>query len=257
MLFALSLTGCGRFEFDALDGQSDAAPDARVCVAPAGHDEDGDAVDDACDLCPHLSDPDQRDGDGDEVGDACDPDPAVARQRITRFEPFVDNRAGWVTINSTLDATGAHVAGIGGYADLRVPLVDGAYTHVMGMTVHASGVGEHHIQIVNYNSPTGAYFYCELYTFEQAQLNNIAFTYTFDGMDYMHDDIIPRLNPTVGGTGMLSMTTEDTATRCGTVWDGETVAALGQRHGIVGDELILAANNLDATIHWFVQIRTE
>lgn len=258
VLFALCLAGCGRFEFDALDGQRDAAAaDARVCVvAPVGHDEDRDAIDDACDVCPHLSDPDQRDGDGDEVGDACDPEPAVARQRITRFEPFIDNRAGWQTVNTTLDATGAHINGVDGYADLRVPFVDGVYTHVMGATVLAAGAGAHHIQIVNYNSATTAYFYCEIYN--DGPTNTIALTYTFDGMEFLHDDIIGRQQPIVGASGMLSTTTDASeAVRCAAEWDGEAAAANGTRHGIVADELILAANNLDATIHWFVQIRTE
>ena len=48
-------------------------PDAPLCPEPSGHDEDGDRLDDACDLCP--GDPDEMpiDTDGDGVGDPCDP----------------------------------------------------------------------------------------------------------------------------------------------------------------------------------------
>jgi hypothetical protein len=38
------------------------------------HDEDGDDIPDARDLCPHLADP-QQDFDGDGIGDDCDPHP--------------------------------------------------------------------------------------------------------------------------------------------------------------------------------------
>lgn len=64
------LVGCGRVGFDA------------TCV---GHDEDGDGIADACDVCPHVPDPGQLDSDGDGVGDACDPEPLVPRQRLELF----------------------------------------------------------------------------------------------------------------------------------------------------------------------------
>jgi hypothetical protein len=54
------------------DDAGDVVHDSHPCV-PVGHDEDGDAVDDACDNCPTESDHAQVDSDGDGVGDACDP----------------------------------------------------------------------------------------------------------------------------------------------------------------------------------------
>jgi len=50
----------------------------RVALAPieigpsSGTDSDGDGIEDACDLCPNVSDPGQDDSDGDGLGDACD-----------------------------------------------------------------------------------------------------------------------------------------------------------------------------------------
>ena len=41
-------------------------------------DSDGDGTCDAIDVCPLVSDPDQRDDDGDGVGNACDPCTDVA-----------------------------------------------------------------------------------------------------------------------------------------------------------------------------------
>src|SRR2546430_4558295 len=82
-----------------------------VCVA-VGHDEDGDGIDDACDGCPHLADPDQLDGDGDGVGDACDPQPTVAREQVMDFDPFTVLRLDWtLTAGVTLGGDALHLAG--------------------------------------------------------------------------------------------------------------------------------------------------
>jgi hypothetical protein len=64
----------------------DAAPDAVVCAI--GHDEDGDGVDDGCDVCPEIADPDQADRDGDGIGDACDPNPDDPHDVLVVFDSF-------------------------------------------------------------------------------------------------------------------------------------------------------------------------
>lgn len=100
--------GCGRLDFVATNQQSDdaAISDARdttdaamqLCaLAVTPHDEDGDGIDDACDVCPNVSDPAQADSDGDKVGDACDPAPAIAKQRVWFFDSFEqDPTSRWV-----------------------------------------------------------------------------------------------------------------------------------------------------------------
>lgn len=60
-------------------------PEPEPCV-PIGHDEDGDDIDDACDLCPQSGD--DLDGDGDGVGDSCDPKPNEACEQRARFDGF-------------------------------------------------------------------------------------------------------------------------------------------------------------------------
>src|SRR5580698_8507728 len=93
-LLPLLALGCGRVGFgeratpdgDGGGGSSDAAP--RVCATPAGHDEDGDGIDDACDGCPQIADPAQPDADGDGVDDACDPNPSTPGDQILRFYAF-------------------------------------------------------------------------------------------------------------------------------------------------------------------------
>ena len=83
---------CGRLGFETSNSQSsDATVDATIqfcAAAVTPYDEDGDGIDDACDVCPNVSDPAQRDGDGDKVGDACDPAPATAKQRVWFFDNF-------------------------------------------------------------------------------------------------------------------------------------------------------------------------
>jgi hypothetical protein len=80
-------------------GGADAAPtidagptfDARLC-ANINHDEDGDGIDDGCDLCPQIASlggiANQPDKDHDGVGDACDPDPDVATDKLLFFDSF-------------------------------------------------------------------------------------------------------------------------------------------------------------------------
>lgn len=79
----LALCACGRVGFT---GEGDAAP--------IGHDEDRDAVADVDDRCPHVAD-DQADADGDGVGDACDPEPALPRQALRFFDPFLASDPAW------------------------------------------------------------------------------------------------------------------------------------------------------------------
>jgi N-acetylneuraminic acid mutarotase len=51
-------------------GYGDVATGGRY--SPGSLDVDGDGVDDACDDCPEVANPDQADSDGDGAGDACD-----------------------------------------------------------------------------------------------------------------------------------------------------------------------------------------
>jgi hypothetical protein len=91
---ALVLGGCNLvFGLDSPaggdpDAGGDDALDATACV---GHDEDADGVPDACDNCPHVSNPTQAnvlDQGGDDVGDACDPRPTTVGDVLLRFDSF-------------------------------------------------------------------------------------------------------------------------------------------------------------------------
>lgn len=100
------VAGC-RFGFGLGSDDAQESPDAAVedvaMTCELVHDEDSDGLDDACDPCPHLPGT-SADADGDGVGDACDPQPAIGKQRISFFDPFVSARAEWTSLtNMTLE----------------------------------------------------------------------------------------------------------------------------------------------------------
>src|SRR6185295_1794316 len=51
-------------------GYGDLATGGRY--SPGALDVDGDGIDETCDNCPEVANPDQADSDGDGPGDACD-----------------------------------------------------------------------------------------------------------------------------------------------------------------------------------------
>jgi hypothetical protein len=87
---------------DAAAG-ADAAPDAVTCAI--GHDEDGDGVDDGCDVCPQIADPAQTDSDGDGIGDACDPNPADPNDVLVAFDSFAFPNP-WASLRGTWSQQG-------------------------------------------------------------------------------------------------------------------------------------------------------
>lgn len=92
-----------------IDAASDAPIDAIPpgCV-PIGHDDDADGVDDGCDNCPGLPNPQQGDSDSDTVGDACDPSFAPDDD-IIGFDSFAvptswaSVRGSWARSDETYD----------------------------------------------------------------------------------------------------------------------------------------------------------
>jgi len=81
--------------------KGDAPTDGRDRGDCAGgaHDEDGDQLPDACDLCPGIAD-DQADVDNDGVGDACDPSPNT-QDTIALFISFADPAQLWHGVDGT------------------------------------------------------------------------------------------------------------------------------------------------------------
>jgi hypothetical protein len=182
----LALAGCGRISFDGL--ASDGGGDARVCT-PVGHDEDGDGVDDACDVCPQLAGP-QTDTDGDGVGDACDLHPE-ALDTLTLFDAFTTRRPEWTSSTSvswqgdTVDLPGA-----GDSIGIERIGTPARASFELGGTVQLGGAGTRQIAI---EARMGvAAYYCEIYD-DGAGTLSLSLTYTPDGVAHPHvqDMLIP------------------------------------------------------------------
>ena len=156
------VAGCGRIDFVAIP---DATSAAR-CV-PVGHDEDGDGIDDACDVCPYVFDPDQLDSDGDRVGDVCDPEPFNPVQHFVLFatmqptdQPLTmtGSGTGW-----TQAADSVHFDG-SGYGGLRYNVSITNMVFAMGFTI-AGPIGtsvQHQLELHGSPAQVGPYTLVEL-----------------------------------------------------------------------------------------------
>jgi hypothetical protein len=161
---------------DAIDGPpGDADADTindNVDNCPAKpnldqHDEDGDAIGDVCDPCPHLSG-NAADGDSDGVGDACDPAPAVAKQRIKFFDPFTADLPEWTDESSTVSRVGEtlRVNATNNYSGAVMQIANGQTRIYTGGTISSvnASASQHQITVAFGRNQAGdIYHYCEFY----------------------------------------------------------------------------------------------
>lgn len=257
LTIAILLGGCGRLSFDAQgtsDGATgDVARDTGTgCTGAVGHDEDGDGVDDACDVCPHLAD-NQSDADGDRVGDACDPEPANPRQKIVFFDPFV-SLAGWTAVtNESIDNDAALLRASTGIRAVHRPYVPQTDYFEMGVETLATGPGTQSLVMINLDTGAAGNYYCEMFDNGTPLLQ---FTYTFDGVNFLHPQTTNAPTRLVPTSARLQMARDATNVRCGAVWAGQQLAASGATPALAANELVIYAENIDVRIRYMVQIRT-
>jgi hypothetical protein len=136
---AVVAAGCGRLGFDRV--ATGTAPDAPHSAI--GHDEDGDGVPDAIDVCPCIPDPAQLDSDGDGVGDACDPEPTIPRQHLALFATMQPGDQPFATSGTGTWSQAADALHFDGNSDgqLVLPIVLGNAQLAMGIDVLAVGPG--------------------------------------------------------------------------------------------------------------------
>lgn len=114
-------------ETESLDEQHTESTDEQgtepssPCIGN-GHDEDSDGIDDNCDNCPTVSNPEQANSDGDDIGDLCEwPDNEQALSTIVVFDPL-DKEHGSSEESWFPEDTNAWNMGPNGYAGTQ-PMV--------------------------------------------------------------------------------------------------------------------------------------
>ena len=252
--WALASLGCGRHAFDTVGDGTRA--DVPPCLAPVGHDEDLDGIDDACDVCPHIPDPDQQDRDGDGVGDACDPNPSSPGDHITFFDPFTSRRPEW-TITGTatqtytgdsllMDATETDTT----YATL--PITPTTDYFELGGAVMAGAAGTRQLTVTADNGP--AQLYCELY--DSAGEFTLELSHSTDGVNYLTDATTTLSGRFENHPLVLAMHHAPAQVECDSDWPGAT--PLGHAHPAVTPNVIgFYVQGISFRADYFIVIHTD
>ena len=247
------LAACGRIDFNP---GSDAATVTGRCAAPVGHDEDGDGVDDACDGCPHIPDPEQIDTDGDGVDDICDPNPTIPTESIALFDPFTSLRPEWVLSGAmpTIVGDSAVIDALAGDAVMELEGAPAMDYFELGGAVGTAQVPSVKVEMY-VKGTTQGYYYCELYDHGGATIN-FDLAYTLDGAAYGTGPIASLEAPLANGPFVLSLDHRPPKVVCGTRWppgddDQEPIPAVTE------DRVGLHVVSDEVRLDYFIQIHTS
>lgn len=238
--------GCGRIGFTA---RGDGGTGGNACTIAIGHDEDGDGIDDACDVCPHLVDPDQLDSDGDGIGDVCDPEPMNGRQHLVLFatmrpgdQPLTTKVSGgaWTQEADAIAYDG------GGFGGLILPIVLGSTALEFGIDIDAVTNGNVQHQLAGYAIDLSAT------TYDIVEINEGPAFAAFGGVSYYDGSNFssPATQPLPGGIHTGSFRTEAIETSGVEVsyalgWPGEPYGGTDSRPIYNGStEIRVDSNNL-------------
>lgn len=256
------MLGCGRVGFDprgnpgrASDAARGSDGSLRACT-PVGHDEDGDGIDDACDVCPHIPDPAQADSDGDGVGDACDPEPTLPRQHLVLFDPFTTLRPEWTaTARASVAGDQLLLDAASGSASISLVMTP---THDLLEIAGSTGPKGEPTSLIGLfvGAQSGpATYYCELYDDTSTTLQ---FTYTFDGSTFTHDGTAPATQRLASGNGRLTYDVSPTTAHCTSSWHDEPLAVTGAvPSGIPAQIIVIYAEGIELHASYLVDIRTD
>jgi hypothetical protein len=238
------LAACGRLNFD----------NAGACV-PVGHDEDGDAIDDACDVCPHEPDAAQRDSDGDGVGDACDLEPQAPRQRWALFDPFTSQTAAWqygTGVQIANDALRLPGGAISVSASLNAPPAVDLFE--LAGPINGVSTSEHQVTLGIRAAADPASYFCELY-----ELGTLYFAATYTtgtGFPSLQQMPLPGTYP----LEEVRITLENTPPtwRCRLRYGANDVTVGGDiPMGITPDIVLVSAKGVDIDLRYFARITTQ
>lgn len=244
-------SGCGRIAFDDLE------PDAvvpAVCVTAVGHDEDADAIDDACDVCPHVSDPMQADEDLDGVGDVCDPRVTVAGDRIVQFDPFVSPALAWSFFGNVTYGTDQMLMDARNTLLIAgMPWSVGADSFSIGGQIGAAAGPQRQITLTG-RSPSG-FYYCEIDGDDGS--SKLAFTYTLDGAIFTVVDGAAAQILIENRAFTLTLTELPNDVTCQSSWPVDRQPVLGARPAITPDNIEITVQGVELALDYFVQIRSN
>lgn len=238
----VAAAACGRVGFDA-------RPDAAL---PVGHDEDGDGVPDAIDVCPHIPD-DQRDRDGDGVGDACDPEPDIPRQRIARFatmqptdQPFDLGGTGvWTQAAHSVHFDGNGVGGLG------APMAAGNIRIAIGVDIEAvvGTMVQHQLATAALSDPAQPHYFVELDDDAGYDAADVSY---FNGTTYnIGATQLLASNVHTGSVFLQATEVLDTSVTLDAGWPGEPYHA-AQLDNLYqgGDRITFIVNNAVIDVRW-------
>ena len=236
------LAACGRVNFDLAD----------PCPVQV-HDEDGDGVDDTCDVCPHVGD-NQRDTDGDGVGDACDPTPQPTEQLVF-FDPFTAERSEWMFVGPYWFANDVlHVPGASGVTvQQRLVAPPGHDLYELAGEVGTAGVLDRQLAIELVGNVVTENLYCEIY--EASDRTYASITY-YDGTFHPRGSQTLQ-SPLSNGTARMRFRVTPSLATCDVEWAGQAAQIVGDvPPGFVTTLAFIQQRRLDFDLRWFAQIRT-
>jgi hypothetical protein len=246
---ALLVVACGRVGFD---------PNAPAACSPVGHDEDGDGIDDACDGCPHIADPDQIDSDGDGVDDACDPNPAVPRDSIAIFDPFTSLRPEWIAngaaVSFSNDQLNVDTRSTG--LELRIDQAPANDLYAIAGHIGAGSNSQRQIAL-HVGGPSPEVYYCAL-NGDQTATAYFGESYTYDAVVYMTQVSVFAQGPIENRDFTLVNLHTPPTMSCETNWPAGMQAITGAiPPGITPTDFILSIQGVVVDLDYFVQIHSD
>jgi hypothetical protein len=207
-VLAIAAASCGRIGFD-LDGD-------LPCV-PVGHDEDGDGIDDACDVCPQIADVEQLDRDRDGVGDLCDPHPDDPRDRLVLFDPFTGPRSEWTYMGVAHSFVGDALVADARMGQFRADLVGAPAddTYTVALRLKSGGAGQRQLAIYALQNDTHLYF-CDLD--QLGGMSTWQLSFTLNGQDFTRLVGTAAVGPIENGELLMTMTHTASTFTCETTW---------------------------------------
>lgn len=123
---------------------------------------------------------------------------------------------------------------------------------VIGGSTGVAGAGQS-ILLISTSTGPGA-FYCELYDDGDTVLH---FTYTHDGTSFVHAGSQQAASRFIDGPGTLTYQRTGGTVRCASTWHDEPISTAGPVPPIDVARIVLYAENVEARLSYFIQIRTE